>query len=62
MRARTLVLAGDDDPMVPLSNARIITCLVPRAQLHVVEGGGHLFLLDGTPGIGARIGCFLDDD
>ena len=62
VRARTLVLAGDDDPMVPLSNARIIARLVPRAQLHVVEGGGHLFLLDGTPGIGARIGRFLDDD
>jgi pimeloyl-ACP methyl ester carboxylesterase len=62
VQASTLLLGGDDDPIVPLANAPIIARLVPNAELHVVEGGGHLFLLDGTAGIGRRIGHFLDID
>ncbi len=41
---RTLVLAGDDDPIIPLANARLIANRIPAGRLHVVEGGGHLFL------------------
>ncbi len=43
---RTLVMAGDDDPIVPLLNARILNWRIPAARLHVVRGGGHLFLLE----------------
>jgi pimeloyl-ACP methyl ester carboxylesterase len=42
----TLVVAGDDDPVVPLANARLLASRIPHARLHVVRGGGHLFLLD----------------
>jgi poly(3-hydroxyoctanoate) depolymerase len=42
----TLVLAGDDDPIVPLVNGRVLARLIPHARLRVVEGGGHLFLLE----------------
>lgn len=41
---RTLVLAGDDDPIVRLVNAKLLACRIPSASLHVVKGGGHLFL------------------
>ena len=40
------MLSGDDDPIVPLVNGRILARLIPRARLHVVPGGGHLFLLE----------------
>jgi poly(3-hydroxyalkanoate) depolymerase len=50
----TLVMAGDDDPLVPLLNGRILARLIPDARLHVVEGGGHLFLLD-RPGESAAV-------
>ena len=42
----TLVLSGDDDPIVPLINGRILAWRIPDARLHVVRGGGHLFLLE----------------
>jgi pimeloyl-ACP methyl ester carboxylesterase len=42
----TLVLHGDDDPIVPLVNARAVACRMPSARLHVVHGGGHLMILD----------------
>jgi poly(3-hydroxyalkanoate) depolymerase len=41
-----LVVAGDDDPSVPMRNAKLLASRLPNAQLHLVEGGGHLFLLD----------------
>jgi pimeloyl-ACP methyl ester carboxylesterase len=41
----TLVIAGDEDPIIPLTNARLLACAIPDARLHVVRGGGHLFLL-----------------
>lgn len=43
---RTLVMAGDDDPIVPLANSYILTWCIPQAHLHVMHGGGHLFLLE----------------
>ena len=46
LRQPTLVVAGDDDPVVPVANARLLARQIPGARLHVVHGGGHLFLLD----------------
>jgi len=40
----TLVLAGDDDPIIPLANSRILQALIPNAQRHVYRGG-HLELV-----------------
>jgi poly(3-hydroxyalkanoate) depolymerase len=42
----TLVLAGDDDPIVPVINGRILARCIPDARLHVLRNGGHLFLLE----------------
>jgi len=55
----TLVIAGDDDPIVPLVNGRLLARLIPDARLHVVRGGGHLFLLDRAPESAAIIQEFL---
>ncbi len=44
MRQPTLVLAGDDDPIIPLANARIMHRLLPHSRLHVYPGG-HLGVL-----------------
>src|ERR1043166_8727163 len=40
----TLVLAGSDDPIVPLANGRILARLIPDARLVTVDDG-HLFLV-----------------
>lgn len=56
---RTLVVAGDDDPIVPLVNGRILRWLIPDARLHVVPGGGHLFLLERPAEMAALVAGFL---
>ncbi|HEY6276911.1 MAG TPA: poly(3-hydroxyalkanoate) depolymerase [Streptosporangiaceae bacterium] len=44
LRPPTLVLAGDDDPLIPLINARIMHMLIRGSQLHIYRGG-HLDLI-----------------
>lgn len=44
VRQPTLVMAGDDDPIIPLVNAKLMTRLIPKARLHVLHDG-HMFLL-----------------
>lgn len=57
--APTLVLAGDDDPIVPVANGRLLASRIPDARLHIVRGGGHLFLLEQANEVGAVIAEFL---
>jgi poly(3-hydroxyalkanoate) depolymerase len=59
LRQPTLVLAGDDDPIVPVLNGRLLARLIPNAQLQVIPGGGHLFVLEDPVGIAERVGEFL---
>ena len=59
IKARTLILNGDDDPIVPLVNGRIMAALLRDAELHVIEGGGHLFLLERTAETAGLVDDFL---
>jgi poly(3-hydroxyalkanoate) depolymerase len=40
----TLVIAGDDDPIIPAVNPKVMARLIPNAELHLYRGG-HLALL-----------------
>jgi pimeloyl-ACP methyl ester carboxylesterase len=61
IRQPTLVLTGDDDPIVPASNSRILAACLPHARLHVVRGGGHLVLFDSPAQVAPVIGGFLSE-
>jgi poly(3-hydroxyoctanoate) depolymerase len=47
---------------VPLRNARLLLARLPHARLHVVKGGGHLFVLDEPHSAAPAIRAFLDED
>ncbi len=55
----TLVLAGDDDPLVPIFNAQALAALIPGGRVHVVKGAGHLFLFEEPEKSAAIISSFL---
>jgi poly(3-hydroxyalkanoate) depolymerase len=61
LRQPTLVLAGRDDPIVPLVNARVLAMLIPRARLQVFDDG-HLFLLTRPERIAPLLRDFLGHD
>jgi pimeloyl-ACP methyl ester carboxylesterase len=41
---RTLIVAGLDDPIIPVANARLMNCLLPSSTLHL-HSGGHVDLV-----------------
>ncbi|MGA2010733.1 MAG: alpha/beta fold hydrolase [Solirubrobacteraceae bacterium] len=57
----TLVVSGEKDPSVPLRNGRMLASRLPHGRLHVVAGGGHLFLLDEPENVAGAIRAFLDE-
>jgi pimeloyl-ACP methyl ester carboxylesterase len=52
------VLAGDDDPIVPLVNGRILARLIPHARLHVFPGG-HVELVTEAASLAPIVSAFL---
>lgn len=59
IRQPTLVLAGDDDPIIPLVNGRVLARLIPHATLHVYPGG-HLGILTESRDLAPVVERFLD--
>ena len=58
LRQRTLILAGDDDPLIPLANARLLRRLIPHSRLHVYHGG-HLSLVTEAAELAPVVDAFL---
>lgn len=55
----TLVIHGDNDPLVPLANARYLARSIPGATLRIMPDAGHLLLLDQAPEAGRLITDFV---
>ena len=55
----TLYVYGTNDPESTVDRVRQVVGLLPAAELHLIEGGGHLPWLDDPGQVGARVGGFL---
>jgi poly(3-hydroxyalkanoate) depolymerase len=44
LRQPTLIMAGTDDPLVPLANAKMLKALIPNSRLELIDDG-HMFLV-----------------
>jgi pimeloyl-ACP methyl ester carboxylesterase len=60
LRQPTLILAGDDDPIIPVVNAKIMNRLLPNARLHLYQGG-HLALVTEADELAPRVEAFLSE-
>jgi poly(3-hydroxyalkanoate) depolymerase len=58
LRQPTLVMHGNDDPIVPLSNAKILAARIRNAVLYVIDDG-HLFLITRAKEIAPVVRAFL---
>ncbi len=61
MRKKTLILMGDEDHIVPLTNGWFLDRLIPNSELVVLRGGGHLFLLSHSDECVEAMHRFLDE-
>jgi poly(3-hydroxyalkanoate) depolymerase len=55
---RTLIVAGSDDPIIPLVNARLMGRLIPDSTLHIFDGG-HLGLVTEATELAPVVSRFL---
>ena len=58
VRQPTLILAGDDDPIIPVINARIMHRLIPGSELTIYHGG-HLDLITEAGHLAPVVEAFL---
>src|SRR5277367_6196417 len=58
LKQPALILAGSDDPIVPVINARVMARLMPSARLEILDDG-HLFLVTRPAQSAAIIERFL---
>lgn len=57
----TLVLAGTDDPLVPVVNGHVLASLIPDARLVTIDDG-HLFLVTSASRSAALVSDFLSQN
>lgn len=60
IQAKTLILHGDRDLLVPVSNAHLMHDAIPGSILQVVPGAGHLYLFDHTESAGERVRSWIE--
>jgi pimeloyl-ACP methyl ester carboxylesterase len=59
LRQRTLILTGDRDTLVRAYNARILRRTIRRAEVHVLAGEGHFFVVTSAKRTAELIRKFL---
>jgi poly(3-hydroxyalkanoate) depolymerase len=60
VRQETLIVAGTDDPIIPVANAHIMNGLLPHSRLHL-HSGGHIDLVHNAAELAPVIDTFLRD-
>ena len=60
VRQETLIVAGTDDPIIPVMNAHIMNALLPHSRLHL-HSGGHIDLVHNAPELAPVIEKFLNE-
>jgi pimeloyl-ACP methyl ester carboxylesterase len=58
IRPPALIVAGDDDLIIPLTNAGLMNLLIPRSRLHIYHGG-HLALATEAADMARVVDAFL---
>jgi 3-oxoadipate enol-lactonase len=59
VRCPTLILAADQDLLVPLANAELLAKKIPNAQLQVIADTDHLFFLEQAATVTHRMRAWL---
>ena len=56
-----LILCGDSDNVMPLGQSQSLKKLIPKSDLRVYEGAGHLLLVEAPEAFVQDVATFLGD-
>ncbi len=59
IKAPALVLCGTEDKMTPLKYSQTLASLIPRAALQIIDGAGHMVMLEQPRRVATLLGFFL---
>lgn len=59
IKSPTLVIAGDNDRLVPVENSRILASRIPKAELVIIKGAGHEFFIEDAEEVNKIVLGFL---
>ena len=59
IRTPTLYAYGTDDPVADVDIVESVVDALPRAEMHLVEGAGHVTWLEDPAAVGERVRRFL---
>jgi 3-oxoadipate enol-lactonase len=59
IRVPTLVIVGSQDILTPQADSEELAELIPGAELAIVRGGAHGFVLEAAPVFNRTVGAFL---
>jgi pimeloyl-ACP methyl ester carboxylesterase len=62
VRAPTLVIHGDADPLIPVENGKAIAAEIPGARLEILAGCGHLPNWEAPDALARLVLSFLAED
>jgi len=60
--APTLVVAGSADVLTPLKYARFLAERIPNARCEILEGAGHMVMLERPAEVARAVGEFLSEE
>lgn len=58
--APTLVMAGEEDVVIPAANAALLSAAIGGAEQRLFPGCGHAFMAQEAPAVAAAIRGFLE--
>ncbi len=61
LKAKTLILMGDKDRIVPVANGKLLNAVIPNSELKIIKGGGHLFMVSRTEETLRLVNAFLEE-
>lgn len=59
VRVPTLILSGDDDPLIPGENSRMLKITMPHADIHFFPNLRHVFFIEAYEAVNRKILNFL---
>jgi pimeloyl-ACP methyl ester carboxylesterase len=59
-RVPALVVVGEEDRLCPLQHSRMIAAALPRSELVVYPGAGHMVHVERRPEVSARLVALVD--
>ena len=55
-----LILVGTNDALTPIKYAEFMSAHIPHTELHVIEGAGHMFVMEWAEEVAGRIEGFVE--